>query len=124
MRITYLGHAGLRVDGADLRLLMDPWLSRTGAFQASWYQFPANAHLDQVGLLDCDYVTVSHEHLDHMDTAVLASLGPATTVLIPRVSVAELPRPSQGGWSGQPHRGAGLAQIPAQRARRLADLHY
>src|ERR1700740_1270794 len=63
MRITYLGHAGLRVDGADLRLLMDPWLSRTGAFQAAWYQFPANAHLDQAGLLDCDVVTVSHEHL-------------------------------------------------------------
>jgi L-ascorbate metabolism protein UlaG (beta-lactamase superfamily) len=41
MRITYLGHAGLRVDGADLRLLMDPWLSKTGAFQAAWYQFPA-----------------------------------------------------------------------------------
>ena len=30
MRITYLGHAGLRVDGADLRLLMDPWLSEPG----------------------------------------------------------------------------------------------
>ena len=84
MRITYLGHAGLRVDGADLRLLMDPWLSRTGAFQAAWYQFPANAHLDQVGLLDCDYVTISHEHLDHMDTTVLASLAPTTTVLIPQ----------------------------------------
>jgi L-ascorbate metabolism protein UlaG (beta-lactamase superfamily)/nitrite reductase/ring-hydroxylating ferredoxin subunit len=84
IRITYLGHAGLRVDGADLRLLMDPWLSRTGAFQAAWYQFPANAHLDQPGLLDCDYVTVSHEHLDHMDTAALARLAPTTTVLIPR----------------------------------------
>ena len=51
MRITYLGHAGLRVDAADLRLLMDPWLSRTGAFQAAWFQFPANAHLDQASLL-------------------------------------------------------------------------
>ena len=52
VQITYLGHAGLRIDGADLRLLMDPWLSRTGAFQAAWYQFPANAHLDQPSLLD------------------------------------------------------------------------
>ena len=68
MRITYLGHAGLRVDGADLRLLMDPWLSRRGAFQAAWYQFPANAHLDRAAVTDCDYVTVSHEHLDHMDS--------------------------------------------------------
>jgi L-ascorbate metabolism protein UlaG (beta-lactamase superfamily) len=84
VQITYLGHAGLRIDGADLRLLMDPWLSRTGAFQAAWYQFPANAHLDQPSLLDCDYVTVSHEHLDHMDAAVLTSLPPTATVLIPQ----------------------------------------
>ena len=84
MRITYLGHAGLRVEGTDVRLLMDPWLSERGAFQASWHQFPANAHLDRSALVDCDYVTVSHEHLDHMDLSVLASLGPATTVLIPR----------------------------------------
>jgi L-ascorbate metabolism protein UlaG (beta-lactamase superfamily) len=37
VRITYLGHAGLRVDGADLRLLMDPWLSEHGAFQDAWF---------------------------------------------------------------------------------------
>lgn len=84
MSIRYLGHAGLRVDGADVRLVMDPWLSEHGAFQASWYQFPANAHLDRSALLDCDYVTVSHEHLDHMDLSVLRSLAPSTTVLIPQ----------------------------------------
>src|SRR5260370_30451700 len=84
MRITYLGHAGLRVDGAGLRLLMDPWLSERGAFQAAWHQFPANAHLDRGALADCDYVTVSHEHLDHMDLSVLTSLPVTTTVLIPR----------------------------------------
>ena len=54
MRITYLGHAGLRIDGTDLRLLMDPWLSARGAFQAAWHQFPSNAHLDRSALLDCD----------------------------------------------------------------------
>jgi L-ascorbate metabolism protein UlaG (beta-lactamase superfamily)/nitrite reductase/ring-hydroxylating ferredoxin subunit len=84
MRITYLGHAGLRVDGTDLRLLMDPWLSDRGAFQAAWFQFPANSHLDRISVLDCDYVTVSHEHLDHMDLSVLTQLGEKTIVLIPR----------------------------------------
>lgn len=84
MRITYLGHAGLRVDGAGVRLVMDPWLSERGAFQAAWYQFPANGHLNRAALLDCDYVTVSHEHLDHMDLSVLTALAPATTVLIPK----------------------------------------
>jgi L-ascorbate metabolism protein UlaG (beta-lactamase superfamily)/nitrite reductase/ring-hydroxylating ferredoxin subunit len=84
VQITYLGHAGLRVDGADLRLLMDPWLSEQGAFQAAWHQFPANTHLDRAALLDCGYVTVSHEHLDHMDLSVLTGLPVTTTVLIPR----------------------------------------
>jgi L-ascorbate metabolism protein UlaG (beta-lactamase superfamily)/nitrite reductase/ring-hydroxylating ferredoxin subunit len=84
MQITYLGHAGMRVDGAGLRLVMDPWLSPGGAFQAAWFPFPDNAHLDRAAVLDCDYVTVSHEHLDHMDLAVLTRLGPAVTVLIPR----------------------------------------
>jgi len=84
MQITYVGHAGLRVDGVDLRLVMDPWLSTRGAFQAAWFPFPDNSHLERRAVLDCDYVTVSHEHLDHMDTSALTALGPATKVLIPR----------------------------------------
>jgi UDP-MurNAc hydroxylase len=63
---------------------MDPWLSTRGAFQAAWYQFPSNGHLDLAALLDCDYVTVSHEHLDHMDLSVLRNLPPSATVLIPQ----------------------------------------
>jgi UDP-MurNAc hydroxylase len=83
MRITYLGHAGMRVDGGGVRLVMDPWLSPGGAFQAAWYPFPDNSHLDRAAVLDCDYVTVSHEHLDHMDLGVLTRLGPEAAVLIP-----------------------------------------
>ena len=114
MRITYLGHAGLRVDGVDLSLLMDPWFSARGAFQAAWYQFPSNAHLDRATLLDCDYVTVSHEHLDHMDLSVLPALRRHHHGARAPVPVAELPRPPQGGGSGERHRGAGLAPVPAQ----------
>jgi UDP-MurNAc hydroxylase len=84
MRITYLGHAGLRVDGVDLSLLMDPWLSARGAFQGAWHQYPSNSHLASAALLSCDYVTVSHEHLDHMDLSVLTGLAATTSVLIPR----------------------------------------
>jgi len=84
MLITSLGHAGLRVETPELRLLMDPWLATTGAFQGAWHQFPSNAHLDTPELLDCDWVTVSHEHLDHMDLSVLSRLPERTRVLIPR----------------------------------------
>lgn len=83
MEITYLGHAGMRVEEHGFRLLMDPWLARQGAFLGSWFQFPSNHHLDVPRLLDCEWVTVSHEHMDHMDAWVLSQLPASTRVLIP-----------------------------------------
>lgn len=82
--MTFLGHAGLRIDGVDVSLLIDPWLTTRGAFLGSWHQFPRNDHLDVPGQLDVDWVAVSHEHLDHMDVDVLRRLPERTRVLIPR----------------------------------------
>lgn len=83
MKVTSLGHAGLRIEGANVRLLMDPWLSPSGAFLGSWHQFPSNSHLSVRDLVDCEWVTVSHTHLDHLDRKVLAQLPPTAGVLIP-----------------------------------------
>jgi L-ascorbate metabolism protein UlaG (beta-lactamase superfamily)/nitrite reductase/ring-hydroxylating ferredoxin subunit len=82
--IAFLGHAGLAIDADRFRLLADPWFSRSGAFLASWHQFPRNDHLDTRTLLDADWVAVSHEHLDHMDISTLRRLPARTRVLIPR----------------------------------------
>ena len=82
--VTSLGHAGLGLRGGGLGLLMDPWLSRRGAFLGAWHQLPSNQHLDTPGLLDVDWVTVSHEHLDHMDVGVLTRLPPTARVVINR----------------------------------------
>ena len=122
MRITSIGHRPAR-RRRRCAAPDDPWLSSQGAFQAAWYQYPANAHLDRQALLDCDFVTVSHEHLDHMDITVLTSLAPGTTVLIPKYPAPNF-GPAPGGGRGQHHRGTVLAQVPAQRARGLADLHH
>lgn len=84
IQLTFLGHAGIRVDGVDLRMVMDCWMSERGAFQGSWYQFPSNAHLDQARILDVDYATLSHEHLDHMDADVLTRLPAHAKLLIHR----------------------------------------
>jgi L-ascorbate metabolism protein UlaG (beta-lactamase superfamily)/nitrite reductase/ring-hydroxylating ferredoxin subunit len=84
LEVCSLGHAGLRLEGSGLRMLMDPWLSRGGAFLGAWHQLPSNDHLDTVGLLGVDWVTVSHEHLDHMDLGLLRRLPPTARVLINR----------------------------------------
>lgn len=80
MQITYLGHAGFVVETRETVLVMDPWLSPGGAFDASWFQYPANHHLAALveeKLADAGrarYVYVSHEHKDHFDPAFLESL--------------------------------------------------
>ena len=82
--ITALGHAGLRIDGADVRILADPWLSPGGAFLGSWFPFPDNSHVLTPELLDVDLVVVSHEHLDHLDLDLLAGLPQSVPVVVPR----------------------------------------
>ena len=52
MRVTALGHAGLKVETARATILVDPWFSPEGAFQGSWFQYPDNAHLMMPGLLN------------------------------------------------------------------------
>ena len=80
MRIEFIGHAGFVVEGASETLIMDPWLSDTGAFDSSWFQFPCNHHLDRevIGRLrsadrPC-YLYISHEHKDHLDQPFLERL--------------------------------------------------
>ena len=121
--VTSIGHAGLRVEARGLRLLCDPWLSTGGAFLGSWFPFPDNSHLRSVPeLLECDWVAVSHEHLDHMDLRLLAA--PASVrVVIPAVSVHRAAA-ATARHRGAAHRGGrGLAPASAQHPRRLADGH-
>ena len=87
--VTSTGHAGLRVETADLRLLFDPWLTGS-AFLGSWYPLPDNRFMLTASTLDCDWVAVSHEHQDHLDLPLLASLPDRVRVVIPRYPSAHL----------------------------------
>lgn len=82
--VTALGHAGLRIDAPGVRVLADPWVSPGGAFLGSWFPFPDNSHLRGSLLEDVDVVVVSHEHLDHLDLALLSQLPADVPVVIPR----------------------------------------
>ena len=80
MEITYLGHAGFYVETEATVIIMDPWLSRYGAFDSSWFQYPPNAHMAAIVLEQFEasskdkYIYISHEHKDHFDIEFLKSI--------------------------------------------------
>lgn len=95
MEIKYLGHAGFSVETKNTIILMDPWLSEHGAFDASWFQFPKNHNLagyvqDLFNSSAKDkYIYISHEHKDHFDISFLKSLKNRDFTII----LAEFVRP-------------------------------
>ena len=97
MHITYLGHAGFLVETSEAIVIMDPWLSASGAFDASWFQMPRNHHLVSLvheKLRDphrAIYLYVSHEHRDHLDIDFLNGLPVRRfTLLLPAFSRSAL----------------------------------
>ncbi|HEU4915979.1 MAG TPA: MBL fold metallo-hydrolase [Acidimicrobiia bacterium] len=97
MRVTALGHAGLRIEVDGAVLLCDPWFNPEGAFQASWFQYPENRSLLTRELLQTTAVLISHEHMDHVDPWFLARLPPEVPVIIPRYPSPQLVRKVQSG---------------------------
>ncbi|MEZ5208311.1 MAG: MBL fold metallo-hydrolase [Acidimicrobiales bacterium] len=82
MQVTATGHAGLAVRSGDAMVLVDPWFSPFGAFDASWFVVPDNlAVLDTLDVPDA--VVITHEHLDHLDAWYLAQLPAEVPVVIP-----------------------------------------
>ncbi len=82
MRVTHLGHAGLKVELRGGTLVVDPWFSPQGAFQASWFQYPDNSHLLGASLYTPTAIVISHEHLDHVDPWFLSHVPSHIPVII------------------------------------------
>ena len=78
--IKFLGHAGFMYESKNEMILMDPWMSKEGAFDSSWYQFPSNHKLgdeirETISKTDKEvYIYISHEHKDHFDVPFLKTL--------------------------------------------------
>jgi UDP-MurNAc hydroxylase len=84
VRITALGHAGLKVETSNTTLLVDPWFSPEGAFQGSWFPFPDNSHLLRRSLHMPTAIVISHEHLDHVDPWFLRRVPSHVPIIVPR----------------------------------------
>ncbi len=82
--IEYLGHSGLAVRRGDKLLLCDPWMSPTGAYNASWFPYP-HYPLALEELQGADAIYISHEHLDHYDPDFLERFDRDTPILTGRV---------------------------------------
>jgi len=68
-RITYLGHSAFQVEGGGSTILIDPFL--TGNPRAS----------TTADAVSCDYIVVTHAHLDHIgDTEDIARRTGATVI--------------------------------------------
>jgi UDP-MurNAc hydroxylase len=75
---TFWGHNCFLIETEHEALLIDPWLSDTGAFFGSWHQWPPNGHLRGALQMRCAEKSLSifltHEHQDHFDKTTLLAL--------------------------------------------------
>ncbi len=95
LRLYWLGQAGFVIEGAGLRLVVDPYLSDTLAAKYANTPFPhtrmAPPPLDPAGLGAVDFVLCTHHHTDHMDPGTLGPLArrrPTLRFLVPTASLA------------------------------------
>lgn len=80
MKVTYIGHACMMMEGGGTRILMDPWM-HDPAYHGTWWHYPPL--VTRVGdLPKIDYLYVSHEHLDHFDPETLRRLDKDIEVVI------------------------------------------
>lgn len=96
VRVTYLGHAGLLIETADVAIAIDPVIaSRDGVHDdsiVSYSELPARL----------DYVCITHTHMDHTCIETLLQLRHRIgVVLVPKNGGGELPDPSLKLMLGQ-----------------------
>jgi UDP-MurNAc hydroxylase len=115
MKVTALGHAGLKLETPRATLLMDPWFSLEGTFQASWFQYPDNSHLITPEIFSPTAIAISHEHLDHVDPWFLSKVPGHVPVIIPRYPSPVL---KQKILKGGPRR---IIELPQWETYEVAD---
>lgn len=83
MKITWLGHASFRIEIADQRFLVDPWIDGAGGFPPN----PLFEGQDRAAALDgTTHILLTHGHGDHSGEAV----GMAKELSVPVVGIYDL----------------------------------
>ena len=90
MKIKFYGHNCYFLEGKFVNIITDPWLSNSGAFFGSWFQWPINHHclsnlLNDIQKNKKNFLYISHEHQDHFDKKTLKEMRPyIETCIIPK----------------------------------------
>jgi L-ascorbate metabolism protein UlaG (beta-lactamase superfamily) len=75
-RVTWVGHATLLIQVADLNILTDPvWSERASPFAFAGPKRVTPAAIELGSLPPIDLVLISHNHYDHLDIATLEKLS-------------------------------------------------
>ena len=87
MKITFFGHNCYVLQGDNVVVLTDPWLTKNGAFFGSWFQWPINHDCKDnlKAMLNTKrnkILYISHEHQDHFDKEILAEIQPLIDLCI------------------------------------------
>lgn len=90
IQLQYVGHASWLIFNDRVRILCDPWLNPHGVFFSSWFQFPANDHLDIDDLKQVDLIYLSHTHEDHFDPWFLDQVDKSIPILAARFDSSDL----------------------------------
>ncbi len=81
MKFSLISHAGMLVEHAGVRLLIDPWFVGS-CYWRSWWNYPEPPEWVQ-HLEDVDYVYLTHLHWDHFHGPSLRRLPKSARLLIP-----------------------------------------
>ena len=81
MNVNFYGHNSFLLQGKNIVVVTDPWLTDKGAFFGSWFQWPINHHLKSKFISNIDThietcLYISHEHQDHFDKDTLKEIQP------------------------------------------------
>jgi UDP-MurNAc hydroxylase len=72
MKITFVGHASVICDLADITLWTDPWL-KGDAFNDSWALYPLPVGREE-DIARVTHIWISHEHPDHLSIPTIKAL--------------------------------------------------
>lgn len=83
MKFTYFGNAMMMMEGAQTKVLCDPWVTFDRYSQSGLYTFPElKMTKADIAELRPDFIYITHTHADHFDPITLAVFDKDTPVLV------------------------------------------